>query len=723
MKYMRLALTAAFILTGCTGPVQTADRGPAAKMVVDASGYAYDPADRSCDGFPRLMVETMPGTCLGMVIPKHQEFKMLRTMLSVPGTQDMLLVDMGGWAPNNGVIYLLHTTGGLYDVTAIKTHLNMPHGFRLGSDGYYYIGETHQISRFHYLKGQITDWQLVFRYPDRDKGYMHPLMQFAFDPVSHDILINSGAPSDHCYNKPEFDSRCPETDMKGFAGLFQIPGSRLADIPPQGIFNYVQAAVGLRNSMALVIHESGTVIQGENGRDFSELEEPYEEINVINVIGDAAKMTPEGPEHPRDLQALNFGWPYCYDNFATSPEWLYPENQNSPMAQKFTTPLKCKLTAGEIDAIDQSDGTGNYHPPHALIPPHAAPLHADYYRGQMFPSLKGKLLMTWHGYQPTGHRLVAYPVDGKGRPVVTRDPAELAKATYSFDQPSGCAIRKSFAPREGMFQHAAYTEVISHWNEVKGVRPQGAPVSFTEAPDGSLWIAEDRKNNTVLRLARSDSAGYHEDCTHPQADLPDPRIELLAWRRVMNENPASAALYAKVQSGLISKYCIGCHGDMKADDINKNDKYANLDFLMKNQFVKAHDIPGSKMNSAIIHNGEYPAMPPGEKQFFGTKEGEDITRNLQDWIASLPTDIEARYKKFTIPVTTSLRAQPKSAKKCGAYQAKDVVYVDPRPETTLPDGSFTWYRTYLLPNDSRLFMGPDACPYPTDGVFYIPVKR
>ena len=38
------------------------------------------------------------------------------------------------------------------------------------------------------------------------------------------------------------------------------------------------------------------------------------------------------------------------------------------------------------------------------------------------------------------------------------------------------------------------------WNAVAGTRPMGAPVGLGVAPDGAIWVAED-KNGTILRIA------------------------------------------------------------------------------------------------------------------------------------------------------------------------------------------------------------------------------
>ncbi len=76
--------------------------------------------------------------------------------------------------------------------------------------------------------------------------------------------------------------------------------------------------------------------------------------------------------------------------------WKDNNGQNSKVGlrKRFSIPINCAQAA--------PNGGSIYKPPHSLMPPHVAPLHALYYEGGMFPELKGKLIMSWHGHQPTG---------------------------------------------------------------------------------------------------------------------------------------------------------------------------------------------------------------------------------------------------------------------------------------------------------------------------------
>jgi hypothetical protein len=94
-----------------------------------------------------------------------------------------------------------------------------------------------------------------------------------------------------------------------------------------------------------------------------------------------------------------------------------------------------------------------------------------YYKGDLLPQFKNKLLVGWHGYQKNGHRVVAYPVNTKGEPTSNQ-----------------------------------YEEIVFGWDSLEGIRPRGAPTGLTELNDGSVLILDD-KNGALLRLSKGTNAG------------------------------------------------------------------------------------------------------------------------------------------------------------------------------------------------------------------------
>jgi glucose/arabinose dehydrogenase len=161
-----------------------------------------------------------------------------------------------------------------------------------------------------------------------------------------------GSASDNCQN---YKTLCPEASTQGLLRIYDLK-----------TLKWEVFAWGLRNSMALAVHKSGTILQGENSRDainaadpkLSDERYPADELNVVQ-------------------KSLNYGWPYCYDNQKNAPE--FPA-------------YNCKNTQAPV----------------VLLPAHVAPLGMDYWGSW--------LVVGYHGYRPRGHRLVAFDVDQKGIP-------------------------------------------------------------------------------------------------------------------------------------------------------------------------------------------------------------------------------------------------------------------------------------------------------------------
>ena len=143
---------------------------------------------------------------------------------------------------------------------------------------------------------------------------------------------------------------------------------------------------GLRNSMALSVHPSGQVYQGENSLDLPDEDQPYEEINNLEF-------------------GKHYGWPYCHS-----------QNKVLDVFQPVITPQMCAQ---------------NYKSPLIFMPAHVAPLSLLFYQGQKL-NLQQKLLVSWHGYREQGHQIVAFPVDLEGRP--TQNQGEAIIFDWQFMQ-------------------------------------------------------------------------------------------------------------------------------------------------------------------------------------------------------------------------------------------------------------------------------------------------
>jgi len=419
----------------------------AAPVPSDAAPRVGYKIEGTCDGWPRLAIETQAGLCAGLVVGPApgafagRQLRLPRTLVQLDA-RTWLVADLADWTRPRGVIWKLTATPGQpAQLQPLLTGLSLPHGLAIGADGLAYVGEMSRIFRFDPRAADpaATVQDVITGLPDnRLHDNRHPLSQFVF-ATDGALLVNVGAPSDQCLDANGArvgTDRCDQSEgEEATAGIRRY--ARLA--PGRWDSRFTMLARGLRNSVALAVHPSGTVLQAENSYDFDDRWSPFEEVNRIEP-------------------GRHYGWPYCQDMATPTPGW-----------------------SGVMDCASAA-----HTPPVALLPPHVAPLAMTWYQGAMFPGLQGKLLMSWHGYRSTGGRLVAFAVDAGGVPL-TR-----AKATYPI-YPSGS---RPFGAGP-----AAQAQVLTPgWGRVEGVRPQGTPVGITVADDGALWVADD-KNASIIRFA------------------------------------------------------------------------------------------------------------------------------------------------------------------------------------------------------------------------------
>jgi glucose/arabinose dehydrogenase len=306
-----------------------------------------------------------------------------------------------------------------------------------------YFSEMGRISRFNpgASEPSKTVEAVITNLPDnRLHANRHPLSSFIFDGDGA-LLVNVGAPSDQCIGK--------QGKPRGEACDESTQGEQAASIRryapmSQGRWSqqYTVHATGLRNSIALARHASGTVLQGENSYDFESRLSPFEELNVIE-------------------KGRHYGWPYCFDLRSPTPGW-------------------------KGKAIADCANLAKYTPPALLFPPHASPLGLLWYQGAMFPQLQGRLLVSWHGFRSVGGRIAAFETDAKGVP------KRSANAHFAVNGGAPLAY--------GAKESADAFILTPGWNKLVGVRPQGSPVGLAVAKDGAIWTTDDRAG-LVIRIA------------------------------------------------------------------------------------------------------------------------------------------------------------------------------------------------------------------------------
>ncbi|MGQ4659599.1 PQQ-dependent sugar dehydrogenase [Lysobacter sp. F6437] len=413
-----------------------------------AARERYAVQGESCDGYPRLAIETMRGMCAGLVVgPTVQdparELRLPRSLLQLDA-DTWLVTDLGRWDGSRGAVWKLHTRPGeSATLERIIDGLHLPHAIVRGPDGLVYISEMSRIVRFD--PGTATPAEsiepVVTGLPDnRLHAHRHPLSSFVFLP-NGDLLANVGAPSDQCAGDGTRTDAglCAESEGESDAASLRVY-PRNGDGDGGWSQDYTVMARGLRNSVALAVHPSGTVLQAENSYDFESRWVPFEELNVIEP-------------------GLHFGWPYCTATSNTTPAW----------------PDKAEWCRSDAHAT-----------PALLLPPHAAPLDMLWYDGAMFPALQGRMLMSWHGYRSVGGRIASFAVDARGVPVPDAHPRF----------PVYGAGHRAY----GAAPAATPVVLTPVWGRSAGLRPQGSPVGMAVADDGAIWVADDRAG-VIIRLA------------------------------------------------------------------------------------------------------------------------------------------------------------------------------------------------------------------------------
>jgi glucose/arabinose dehydrogenase len=393
-----------------------------ATLLVTAGGVSGARAD----GPTKLSVRVDPALSLQIVASGLQAPRGLAAV-----SDDRVFVTEFSWTKGQGrVTRLDRTSSGRWTKTIVFRRLDRPFGITIGPDAKVYVGEAGTVFRFDpsavtpKREDVIGGRSGVARVPSRG---LHPLTQVLF-LSDRSLLVGLGSDTNNC-EKSKGKPSCPAISGPNAVAVVRRYLMAWPSGKP-GAWSVV--ARGLRNSMGLAQHTSGTVLQVDNGRDditaadprLSDDLFPHDELNEIDLRASA-----------------DFGWPHCYDNAVASPEF-------------------------------RSFACGPTKAPLRLLPAHSAPLGMTYWTGPSVPAaFTGRLVVSLHGYRDTGHRLVSFAVDAKGRPI---------------GEP---------------------TMLIDDWGEkdLTGGESQalGGPVGLAPMPDGSLFVSDDRNNLVVALVPRS----------------------------------------------------------------------------------------------------------------------------------------------------------------------------------------------------------------------------
>jgi glucose/arabinose dehydrogenase len=614
------------------------------------SGYAIGPEQCGADrlSFPRIRIDMKTGLCAGLVASRDDGLKFPRGIVQIPGRPDFVIADMGGWGHADGRLLLLDPAAAEgRRIKQLIGGLDYPFGLAVGPDRKVYASTDTTIFRFDPLAERPADTieTIIHGLPGRRLALpdgtevdesAHPLKAFVFDRNGR-LFVNIGSYSDNCITPAPIAKPCAAAE-----GASPLASIWMFTPPAGGVFPALDAAApnpprqiyarGLRNSMALALHpnfpDAGyAFLQGENSRDLQDVFSPNEEINAI-----------ENGKH--------YGWPYCYDLRASSPEF------------------KRVLQSGPYRNFCNTAAA--YRQPFSLLPPHGAPLGMLYYHGSKFSELKGRLLVGLHGYRPTGSRLLAYQVDDHGFPKLSRPPVRYHVS---------CAAEptRPFSTQAGPVAAAPYDELISGWHRVNGVRPQGAPVGMTVADDGAIWLVED-KNQTVIRIDRSAEPA---PAPLPCDTRSEAQIDQLV-RFVMDSAPNRSRL-TSLRKGLVETHCMACHSDfgIKANQSEQEKDRAAFRFMLaQDGWIYPGDPASGRLRQRLRGLGAERLMPPGGEKLPKTEPGyARLLDQADDLVATMIPGTRLRVKSGGPP---QRKFFARDGKECGEIPAGNVVVVTQR---------------------------------------------
>ena len=380
-----------------------------------AAGKTYATSG-DCDGFPAVALTTAADLCVGLVA---EGLGHARGVAAID--DDVFVIDMVAWESRKGRLLKL-SKGGRHAPEVVLHDLWQPNAVVRGPGRTLYVGITGQVLQVDpYAADPARSARVIVDGLPTTGRHPVPSLAVGADGA---LFVNVGSFSDNCHpaggRMPDPKAACPETQESP-------PRGAMLRFPPRATPWHAREqppyARGLRNSMAMAVLPNGRLAVAVNSRDginhadprLSDAELPHDLLIVLQPGGD-------------------YGWPYCYDQRVPAPE--YPG-------------FDCAAKLA----------------PDMLLSAHAAPLGMILYQGQRLPGLDGKLIVGYHGYRTTGHRIVAVALDKDQRPTGT--PSEL----------------------------------VTDWEQRDGSHPQGSPVGLVEMADGSVLIAEDH-SGTLLRLTR-----------------------------------------------------------------------------------------------------------------------------------------------------------------------------------------------------------------------------
>lgn len=391
----------------------------------EASALACDPENGGItlpDGFCALVVAGEVGPARHLAVaPNRDVFVALR---NVPGPEHSM--------ERGGIVVLRDLDGDG------RTDVQERWGENGGNEvllapGYVYFATDDAVLRYPRAEGAMVPSgppdTLVRDLPATQN---HRAKSVALGP-DNGLFVNIGSPSNACQEAPRSVGSpgldpCPQLHTR--AGIWRFEANRTGQTLEDG----TRFATGLRNTVALRTHPSGSLFGVVHGRD---------QLSALWGEHFTEEESAEKPaeEFVRIEEGDNFGWPYCYFDPASNTKVLAPEYGGDG-----TIVGRC---AAMTDPLIE-------------FPAHWAPNDLEFYTGSQFPAeYRGGAFVAFHG---------------------SWNRAPMPQAGYNV----------AFVPFRGDGPDGDW-RIFAEGFAGKDVSPRGAdhrPVGLAQGPDGSLYISD-----------------------------------------------------------------------------------------------------------------------------------------------------------------------------------------------------------------------------------------
>jgi glucose/arabinose dehydrogenase len=321
----------------------------------DVGAESYVPAgDKRCHGFPRLALQSLPGTCVGLVA-RNLGFP---RGLHVLSDDSVLVADMGGWDLKRGrLLKISFSEGSPATTQVLARRLDRPNSLAQTADGRIWLSEATRISEVSLGPNGAAFRPIMTGAPGNGR---HPLIGLAALPDGR-LVFSTGSATDDC-DVSVRKRVCSERLGPQARGAVRLLTPKATSVAFSSLSPF---AIGLRNSLAMDYDpDSKTLWGADNGQDLSSPRLPPDELNRIS-------------------EGKDYGWPFCYGMRQPSPG---------------VGIALCRQS--ELPALN--------------LPPHGAPLSLRYTRSGLVTGDR-RLIISLHSYMQTGHRIIDVPLSSSGQ--------------------------------------------------------------------------------------------------------------------------------------------------------------------------------------------------------------------------------------------------------------------------------------------------------------------